>query len=97
MLGSEPRSCIGIHVGMSWAWAPIVGTCKEREDSSYYGEYRSTGDTFGILDTILDKQRKIFFFPQAIYCRNLGGDVQKHQYVCSRKYSHEIYSRPCVT
>lgn len=26
MLGSEPRSCVGIHVGMSWAWAPIVGT-----------------------------------------------------------------------
>ena len=30
---SKPGRCIGIHVGMGWAWAPIVGTCKKRGDS----------------------------------------------------------------
>lgn len=28
VLRCEPRSCIGIHVGVSWARAPIVGTCR---------------------------------------------------------------------
>lgn len=66
MLGGKSCSCIGIHVGMSWAWAPIVGTCAERKDNSYYGEYGGIGDTFWILDTIFDKQIKMFFSPKLL-------------------------------
>lgn len=65
MLGSEPCSCIGIHVGMSWAWAPIVGTCNERKGNRYYGEKKRTGNTLWILDTIFWGKKKTKTFYQA--------------------------------